>query len=375
MERPRQSPDDAALKSIGVHRLPRKPSQSSTTAYCAVLTEAPAAGGWVQLLPLGKFQARDGRGPWVIADKAAADQVVAATQAWAGKQDLVIDYDHQSEHALQVQGGVAPAAGWISEVQARADGIYGKVEWTAACSAKLADREYRYISPVFTFSKGPAGAASPVVKLMRAGLTNNPTLAELAAVAALSPDEEDDAPVDLKAIAKALGLADTATFDECVAACSANTKASASVKAIAKAAGLEEAAGETAICAAIAAKGEPDPAKFVPMAAFTELQTAVTGLQTAGVEEKAVAAVTAAMAAGKVSPAMKDWALGYARKDLDAFGTFIAAQPKVVASQTPAGGREIIGDAETLTEEEAAICAQLGADPKIYLELKKKDAA
>jgi phage I-like protein len=130
---------------------------------------------WIHLMPSGEFSGRDGRGPWAMHN---ADAVIAASNAFAGKKPIPVDYDHQIDMA-QKNGQPAPAAGWIKQLQARADGLWGLVEWTAKASAYLDAKEYRYLSPVFNHT--PSGE---VTRLLRAALTNNPAL-ELTALASV----------------------------------------------------------------------------------------------------------------------------------------------------------------------------------------------
>ena len=88
------------------------------TALPAPMDGKPPA--WVHLTPAGNFRGRDGRGPFTV----DADAVVAASTVPA-----VID----EMHATDLQGpagGSAPARGWIVELQARADGVWGRVDWT-----------------------------------------------------------------------------------------------------------------------------------------------------------------------------------------------------------------------------------------------------
>jgi phage I-like protein len=79
-----------------------------------------------------------------------------------------------------------------------AGAIQGRVEWTARGAAAFKAKEYRFVSPVFSFDP-PAGsdesALTGRVKLiLRAALTNNPALSDLPAIAAsrieLSADEK-----------------------------------------------------------------------------------------------------------------------------------------------------------------------------------------
>ena len=93
-----------------------------------------------------------------------AGAVVNATRAAAGNTDLVIDFEHQTQHAKE-NGRPAPAAGWIRGLQAR-------VEWTARAAAMLKAREYRYLSPVFFHTRNGI-----VTRMEGAALTNYPALA------------------------------------------------------------------------------------------------------------------------------------------------------------------------------------------------------
>lgn len=121
----------------------------------------------VHLLPAGQFQGRDGRGPYTLADPAA---VIEATRRYAGTTKLVVDYDHASDLAAP-QGRPAPAAGWIKGLQARADGLWGLVDWPPRAAGLIAGKEYRYLSPVFQHT-----ATGTVRRLLRAALTNSPNL-------------------------------------------------------------------------------------------------------------------------------------------------------------------------------------------------------
>ena len=140
-------------------------------AYCSTSALA-GVPDWVHLLPLGEIKAVDGRA-WRNTDPQA---VVNATRAIG--RDLPIDYDHATDTG-KASGAPAPAAGWITAVEVRADGIWGKVDWTERGREALAAREWRFISPVFLFDK----AAGVIRRILRAALTNDPAIAELTALA------------------------------------------------------------------------------------------------------------------------------------------------------------------------------------------------
>jgi len=112
-----------------------KTFSSHSTALPAPSPEAPGAPEWIQLLPLGTFSGRDGRGPYHVNDPEA---VIAATREYHGNTDIPLDYNHQTEFASQ-NGKPAPAAGWIKELETRPDGIWARVEWTEAGARAVAE--------------------------------------------------------------------------------------------------------------------------------------------------------------------------------------------------------------------------------------------
>jgi phage I-like protein len=85
-------------------------------------TAAKGAPEWVHLLPNGFMQGRDGRS----FDLADPGGLILAFQANA--IDLPVDYEHQADTPEARLKGPVPAAGWIKELQARADGLWGRVE-------------------------------------------------------------------------------------------------------------------------------------------------------------------------------------------------------------------------------------------------------
>jgi len=131
---------------------------------------------WIHILPLGTFRGKDGRGPYTLANPQA---VIDATRTYFGKNDMPIDYEHQILWS-RGNGQPAPAAGWIQDLQARLDGIWGKVEWTAQAQAMIKNREYRYVSPVFCYN------SREITRLTCVALTNSPNL-ELTALATADP--------------------------------------------------------------------------------------------------------------------------------------------------------------------------------------------
>ena len=95
-------------------------------------------------------------------------------------------------------------------------------------------------------------------------------------------------------------------------------------------------------------------------------------------KEKAERMVDDAIAAGKLIPAQREWAVTYCTADLTGFQKFIGAQPALSLDDkgSPMGVRQpppASGDA--LTPAELAVCAQTRCTPQDYLKRKQYIAA
>lgn len=181
-----------------------KPAPLITLA-ATVLPDGDGAPEWIHLIPGGDGALiptvdGDARGPYRLV---AAQAVIAASldpRRLGGR--LPIDVNHSIDK-LGKLGGESPARGWITALEARADGIWARVEWTAEGARMVAAREYRGISPVISAPDGT------IQRIWRAGLTNDPALlglvslnsaeiamtlkTSLAELVGLTADAEDDA--------------------------------------------------------------------------------------------------------------------------------------------------------------------------------------
>lgn len=353
-----------------------------------------STGTWMLLVPAGRFTARDGR-KFDSGTKRDMEAIVARTKAYHGSTDMVVDYDHQSVFGTKDGvGGTARAAGWIKELQVRDDGIWGRVEWTARAQAEIESKEYRYLSPVIPHRK----TDGRVYFILNAALTNTPALENLEAAAASAvlatiPDEGTDMEEILlalglpkgsgedkvlsaingllsnsSAIAKAVGLDDATLNSKPAEILAAVNSAVTDRDQIAVAAGLKTGATTaevvTAVKAALAATA-PDPAKFVPIEGLTELRNEVATLRAGLTDDKAATAVSDAMKAGKVTPALEGWALSYAKKDLAGFQAYVGGAAVLTASQLTTPRRKA-GDPAPLDDAQLAACKALGLSPEEY---------
>lgn len=263
---------------------------------------------WIQLLPAGPaITGADGRS-WTLPDPAAL-----LTEFIARNKPLVVDWEHASEHRAP-QGLDAPAAGWIDRLEARNGAIWGHVEWTPKAAQQIAAREYRFLSPVFTYAK----ADSRIVALVSAGLTNQPNLN-------LTALNREEPPMPFP-----------------TAVCSALA--------------LPAGADEAAVLAAIAAlasetatnRQQPDLDKFVPRpdydAALNRASNAeqkLADIALAQLNQQIEAALNTALAAGQICPATVEFYRAGCQKEggLAAFNQFLKTAPPVLGAKPDLAGK------------------------------------
>lgn len=131
---------------------------------------------------------------------------------------------------------------------------------------------------------------------------------------------------------------------------------------------LPPEATEAQIFAAIRSNADPDPAKFVPVAAVQEMLSERNHVIATASESRAKEKVAGAMQRGYLSPAMRDWATALCIQNEASFDAFIASSvpafahlfaPPMTHMRAPPGA---VARAEGSPEAEA-ICGQLGLPP------------
>jgi phage I-like protein len=344
-----------------------------------------SASADVQLLPAGEFVARDGRPgngkTWKLSD-AAGKQMAADLTALAAKTKFLFDYDHQTIRA-EANGQKAPAAGWATTFEWRAgQGLFAtNVEWTKSALVAINAGEYAYVSPVIAFNQ----ADGRVVGVQMAAITNYPALlgmeplgqaltAQLSAQFSTDPTEP---PMKLlAALAALLALPASATEDDAITAVTAlkadaNTPTKAAICAacplmpdnkgsktaamsgeITKALGLKDGADVTAALGAITAlkAAVTDPTTATTIAA---LQGQLATLTQAAAEREVNEVVQAALSAGKLVPAQKDWATRQGKADLGMLKAYVDSAPVIAKLQTQTGGKDPSGGGDNELSAEA----------------------
>ena len=233
--------DDIAKRKAHIEEMKRDIAKGVTNAAdYGIHYGAPIALNWaaednakptvrVQLSPFGDFILRDGgkrSGTVQRCNRAAFEAMVANWKA-DGERDILVDVDHAS-----ATGGSTEAAAWAKNLRVEDDGLCADFELTPRGRELVEGKCYRFVSPGWTL----ADDGTPIA-LCSVALTNRPNLPVKPVVNAddaggRDPDDPNNATkgnpaMDLKKIAAALGLPETATEDEVIAAIASMKEAEA----------------------------------------------------------------------------------------------------------------------------------------------------
>lgn len=157
------------------------------------------------------------KGIWKFS-AASAERVMEKAKAYAN--EFSIDYGHGMFSMFSADPAQAgKAAGWFRP-EVRSGELWAtSVSWTPLATSFLENREYRYISPAFETDE-----AGEVHSLRNVALTNVPAIHDLEPLvasrdgAAAYPEEQKDERTPMKSLLILLGLADTASEAEALAA-------------------------------------------------------------------------------------------------------------------------------------------------------------
>ena len=111
--------------------------------------------GWIHISPLGVYPVTLRRGQddeyetAIVIDAASCAAQAAAFRASPdhpanGGGGMLCDYDHFSlDSSLSSE-----AAGWVEDLDARADGLWARIRWTDGGLAAISGGRFRFASPV-----------------------------------------------------------------------------------------------------------------------------------------------------------------------------------------------------------------------------------
>lgn len=331
--------------------------------------EVSGAPNVIAVLPLGH----------VVSSKGEFDvdaESYEAMKAQIAKRgvDLVIDYEHQTLKGVQ-----APAAGWVKEIHLTDNSIEARVEWTPQAEKYLANREYRYLSPVITVRKTDNKATG----LHSLALTNTPAIEGMAPIVnSLNFEGGSNNMEFLKKLAQLLGLGEDATEEQVTEALSALIAEHKSLKdGQQPPADAEKVVANKAVCELLGLKAgaatEDVTAKIMELKSGTidgvNVVEELKALKKQSAERAADDAVTMALKAGKITPAQKDWARSYALSDPQGFASFVEKAPRVVPmGETKFEGTKAL-KADQLDEATLIACKQLGVTPEDVEKYGKED--
>lgn len=332
---------------------------------------------WLHLVPWGRFE---GHHSGLLIDVGPVEAAEVLDNFEANGIDLVVDFEHQTIYTV-MNGRPAPAQAWIDQLEVREDsGIWGRIkEWTEAGASRIRSREYRYLSPVLEQRRDPKTGEQTGLFVSSAALTNVPFFAgELQPVAARSHPENT---MDLRlALIALLALPEAATDDDIVeAATELKSKADASAEPdpvmLAKA-----ELGEIA-CSTLKLTATDDGAKsavtgalahegFVPVSEHLKALHAAEAKAANNTTDQVIAR---AVEMGKLTPSMVPHAKAWMASDRTACSAWIDTLPIIVNTGDPSGrkGPKVPKDAYELTDEDKAVCKQLGITPAQFKKSRK----
>lgn len=279
---------------------------------------------WAELIPAGQLViGLDGRN-WIMPD---AQRVVDDSNAYI-KDDLqgaVLDKEHMTQ--LHEFGG--PAFGWFKEYRLNAaGGIEARVDWTDLGTEAVKKRHYRFISVVFDYDID----SREILQITGGGLTNKNNLR----VSALNKQNPTEEHMDPK-LMEALGL--TPTGDQ--------------AKDLAAALNAIQTL-KTDHATALNAQRDLVPRADLQTAlnAKDALQQKLDKIESDAFDAKVESALNAAVKAGKITPATKEYHKGTIKtpEALNAFEATYGKAPAIVDGE----GRAPDGSPEEKTALNAA---------------------
>lgn len=330
-------------KQDGLEGLLRARNSEAATDHVLALNVALDGGvppEWVELIPAGgTVTGIDGRS-WINDQPQGILDHFARYKAH--NRELPIDYEHASELKAP-NGEQAPAAAWGTELAIREGGsIWARVEWTPKGLEAVANREYRYLSPVLIYEK----KTRRIVGIASVGLTNKPNLT-LTALNQEGDNHQQETDM-LKRICTKLGLAETASEADAMAAIGDMQQGLATANNRAE---------------------NPSLDKFVPREDYNTAMARATNAEQAVADQKKTeleAAINAEIDAAlrppsKITPATVEYHRSACREigGLERFRAFVKLAPEIGADSGLDGKKTPDGH-EALNADQAKIAGMFG---------------
>lgn len=171
--------------------------------------------GWYHIIPKGEFVHKP-TGLIQVIDESACKEIMNRFEAEANAKNfpgILVDYDHFSQDTDKP----SEAAGWITALDNRDDGVWAQIRWSDKGAEAVKGGRYRLVSPVWKRTDCDSldnGRVRPR-RLDSVALTNDPNLKGLVPLSNRSSSWEKDAELDYKLeLTSLLGLPAEATDEE-----------------------------------------------------------------------------------------------------------------------------------------------------------------
>lgn len=245
----------------------------------------------IQIVPIGEFEDSEG-----VKFKITPDEIANIVKTKGGQtNDIVLDYEHQTLDGVQ-----APAAGWIKTlVDKGTEGLWAIVEWTNRAKEYLQNKEYRYLSPVLLSVEVDENGYYRPNELHSVALTNTPQIDGMVPIVSKLNLQERDMGEE-KIVEKVIEKIP---------------------ESILELLGLQSDAGLKEVTARLLALKQK--AEAVSLEEYEALKEKL-------LEKEVNEVVSVALKDGKIKAEKKDWAMKFAKKDLETFKLFIEEAPVVV---------------------------------------------
>ena len=285
---------------------------------------SPVLDADILILPKGSFPHLSGT---QVIDSRAMRRIITALKN--DGRDIPVDYGHESFLSPRAEG-----AGWLKHdsVYETSEGLRGKIKWTKDARQKIGDKKFRFLSPVLVFNpKRSNGRILFIERLVSVGLTNHPNipamkpllnqlrmeekmdelLEKLNSALDMPPETDSEKTLALAIESLDAGLVAREELPQIKSALSLESSAT-----------VDETLSHIETLRADAVRDEELPSREEWQAMKDEL---------ARLEQKELSdMVYNAVTAGKLLPAQKTWALGYAKADPEGFSAFLANSASVV---------------------------------------------
>lgn len=309
-----------------------------------VCSEEVTGSDEIKILPLGLVKSQKGE---FIVDE---ESLKLMKEHFVGRGlDIVVDYEHQTLENVQ-----APAGGWIKDFYIKDNSIVAKVEWTKKASEYIANKEYRYLSPVVMVRKSDNKA----VVLHSVALTNTPAIDNMFTIVNSLDlaDEKGGNLMDLlNQLISMLGLDAGATESDVIeklkVLMNTQNKEVVANKDVLNLLDLKEDATKEEVTNSIMALKKP---------VDTNIETELKALKEQMAMKDANELVELALKQGKITPAQKDWATQYALTSKKGFEEYMSNAPQSVPMGEFNYGN---GENQKMSPEyDTKVCKMLGLD-------------